>query len=339
MKLIKSLKEIKSDEKLFPIYFWDAWLKLENGVNNKISDCFIFYDEINSSLIPFKITNLKLLRKADYIYCPLNCSGNILNPEIELKTIENFHEFLKEKNLCDVILPPGHYCLFQTIPKNSTYFKMGLIQKEITDDPTTIFNSMNSNFRNEIRKLNKVNNIEISFDKMHFNKFFDMYINTHARQQIQYDSIKHFHSLMNMFPENFLIGTIHLENMCLSSVFILFDSKTAYYQYAGNMNNPLYPGANKLLLFETFKELKKIGVNSINLGGFREAITKTKKQEGIQSFKMRFGAEKTFGIHFIHVLKPLNFFIFNFALRIKSFLKRKDLSLINLSGLELKKSK
>jgi lipid II:glycine glycyltransferase (peptidoglycan interpeptide bridge formation enzyme) len=142
-----------------------------------------------------------------------------------------------------------------------------------------------------------------------------------------------------MFPENFLVGTIFLDEICLSSVFILFDKKTAYYQYAGNLNNPKYPGANKLLLFEAFKELKKIDVNSVNLGGFREAITKTKKQDGIQSFKMRFGAEKTFGIHFIHVIKPLNYFIFNFALKIKSFLKRKDLSFINLSGLEIKKSK
>ena len=249
-----------------------------------------------------------------------------------------FHKYLKTKSICDVIFPPGHYCSFNSIPKKSTYFNIGLISKDLLPEEKDLFEIMNSNYRNEIRKLMKEKSLKILYGNDGISNFYELYKNTHLRQKLLYDSFEHFRNLITLFPENSLVVTLYVNENCLSSILIIYDNKTAYYFYAGNENNTAYPGANKLILFETFIELKKRNINSIILGGFRSTKTKSKKQEGIQNFKLRFGTNIDFGIHFIHVINPYKYFFFNLALKIKSLILRKNLSLINLSGLEVKKS-
>jgi lipid II:glycine glycyltransferase (peptidoglycan interpeptide bridge formation enzyme) len=64
------------------------------------------------------------------------------------------------------------------------------------------------------------------------------------------------------------------------------------------MENCPYPGANKLLQLEIMKWLKANGANRYVMGGNRLGDIAGTKYEGIQKFKLRFGAEIEKGTHF-----------------------------------------
>jgi len=332
MRLINSLSEIglKSDD--FPIFFWDQWLAFE-----KSSKCqtFLFVDETIKAVVPFKVHKLKFLKKGEYIYKPLNFSGNELSIEDEKEFIECFHDFLAKKGFCDVIFPPQHVVNFKCIPEKTQYFSIGIIILDIPKTGEEVLSKMKANYRNEIRKARKMN-IQVHFGRKWVNEFYEVYRQTHQLQGMEYEDIEHFNRLIHFMPENAQVGISKLDANLECGFFNIFDYKTAYYSYAGIGEKTIVPGSNKLLLYEAIRFYQAQGFKKFIFGGCRPHISAEDKKNEIQNFKIRFGAEIEQGYHFIKIVSPFRYWLFEFALKMKSFLIKRELSFFNKSGLDIK---
>jgi hypothetical protein len=87
------------------------------------------------------------------------------------------------------------------------------------------------------------------------------------------------------------------------------------------------------------EKLKESNCQKLILGGFRDLVEDNSKIKGIQTFKLRLGAEIRDGYHFIKILNPWKYGIFNFLLKLKSIITRNEQSIINLNGLKILKQK
>ncbi|HOE03779.1 MAG TPA: peptidoglycan bridge formation glycyltransferase FemA/FemB family protein [Bacteroidales bacterium] len=335
MKIVKSLAELNVEEKSFPIFFWESWLKLQ-GSNNFNSH--LFFDDVFEIVIPFVIYNLRFLNKANYIYKPLKLDGTELNIEEEKNAIDTFHSFLKKSKICDVIFPPQHICNFKSIPTKVKYFSLGIIKLDISQDESMLLKNMRPNYRNEIKKA--INSeIFYDFNLDYLDAFYSLYHETQIRQNLTYFEKTHFIEYSKRLSSNSLFGVAKTGNKLESGVFIYFDKHFAYYDSASNAKDSLYSGLNKALLFLAILHLKNLEVKCFILGGYRNPKRTDAKHNGIQNFKLRFGSYIEDGYHFIKVINPLKYHLFMLALKLKSIITGRDLGFINKSGLEFKKSK
>jgi lipid II:glycine glycyltransferase (peptidoglycan interpeptide bridge formation enzyme) len=334
IKSINFLTEIGLDENSFPIFFSKKWLGLKKNTNAVV---LFFYDESGQIIVPIIIYKLRIINKAEYLYCPLTFSGNDISENIEFDFLNKLHIYFKKNKICDIILPPSTYVTFKSIPKNVYYYEMGIIHLNLTKSDDKIFNDFSANYRNEIKKCINVG-LEKSFDLNNLNQYYEMYRSTYERQQMTYSEISKFNDIKNNFPNQTLIGISKYNGENQTGVLVYFDRKFAYYDSAGSSNNNKIPGANKALLFDIMLLLKKKGIEKFILGGYENSESVDKKSYGIQKFKLRFGSEIENGFHFIKIINPLKYRLFSFALFIKSILLRKKLSLFYSKKIELRKS-
>lgn len=335
--LINSLNELGLNQANFPIYFQDNYLKHENSVGSNLRTNLYVYKELEA-IIVFTTVKLKIITKAQYLFTPHNFKGYELDATIEKKVLDEFHQFLTKSKLADVILPPPHYCLFKSIPTKSLYYEMGIIAYDINSKKGRFLEAMKSNYRNEIRKIENSNELEFKSGDAEFDKAYDLMKRTHENQNLSFVDQTLFDSIKKNLSSNYLLLTCELEKKTLGAVLFLLDYRKAYYLYAGNDKTKEYPGINKMLMLEAFKHFHSIGISEVILGGYRNENKASSKIIGIQQFKLRFGADVCNGYHFIKVINPIKYKTFNLLLKIKSLIIGKHMELLNLSGLELKKS-
>lgn len=333
--IINSLKDLNLNEDKFPIFFQEKWKKSAAAGNGTIS---YYYDETDTCCIAFRVTSLKIIRKADYLYVPLNTDGERLSVETEKRVLDRFHAFLKANAVCDVICPPQHVVVFKAIPSKVTYFPIGIIYISLKESEDEIFARMHSNYRNEIRKAIK-EGITPELGSAQLSDFYALYKATHQRQHLLFDPIEQFEKLQSGLFPNFFTSYCTFNSSVESSTVNIFDAENAYYLYAGTREKTLLPGSNKYLIWENARHFKNQGIKRYILGGYRPNSEAKSKHHGIQNFKLKFGAEIDEGYHFIKVINQPKFLLFSLAIKIKETLQKRDLSLVNLKGLEIKKSR
>jgi len=337
MELLKSINQTGADPALFPVYFHDGWLDYERETNPH-SQVFVCFDKSNRILAPFAVSELKFLKKANYIYIPLGLDGQRPENHAEKDFIEKFHAFLQEEKICDVIFPPPHYCNFKCIPEKVLYFELGVIGINLTGTQEDIFGNMNTTYRKQIRKAEKLG-VTTVFGPEIFSEFFKLYADTHERQGLSYENEFMVRKLTEKIPDKILVGISKKDDTPEHSNLSVYDNTQAYSFWGGSAASPVVPGSNKILMWGSIKALKDLGVKKYILGGYRNPAINDDKHNGIQDFKLRFGAEVEKGYHFIKIINPVKYYLFSFALKIKSMLTGKKFYFINTSGLEIKKSK
>lgn len=333
--IISSLKEINIDEILFPIFFRDIWKKLQFKEDPR-SEIHYFVNNKNQAIVPFKITRLKILKKGEYLYIPLSFEGKEFSEREEKEIIDNFHKSISK--LCDVILPPQHIVNFKSVPSKVQYFKLGILYIDLYPDEDAIFNKMSSTYRSKIRQAER-GGILTNLNSKSLTDFYNLYSELHTRQNMDFESKKFFADQISILPDNILISVSKFEDQIESSIYSLYDEFSCYYLYGGVAEKTNFSGSNKLLFWHLIKDLKAMGRKKLILGGFRENVKTDSKLNGIQNFKIKFGASIQEGYHFIKIINPFKYWLFNLALKFKSRIKGKPLSIIRLEGLELKKSK
>jgi hypothetical protein len=330
MRCYNTLAEIKIQEERFPIFFHNKWLSLQ--ANNNFKTMVIFSEELNA-VVPIRIDKLKFLTKSVYLWVPLSIEGERLDAKCESMFCNSLHTYIHNKFGVDVILPPIHLVNFQSIPKKSIGYEMNIINLNI-DEGELNLKKMSSNYRNEIKKAMK-EKVKVFFGSQFIDVFYNLYEQTLNRQNLIHSSKGFFDNLKKQIPNNILIGFSEFKDSIEGALLVVYDKQSAYYLYAGSNNNTKSPGSNKLLMYELLNLLYEKGIRNIIMGGYRNEENTNSKHDGIQKYKMRYGSELEYGYHFIHIMNPLKYSLFNFLLKIKGLIQGKNLSLVNTKGLKI----
>ncbi len=291
MRLI-DFREVPDLELQYPLFFQKNYADYERTKGWEVK---IFTD--GSSYMPVKLKKTRFIKQGQYLYPPM-IAGKRLTTNNEEAFLTRFITFCKNSAICDFIIPPLHYSLFAVVPKGSYFTPLGIIVVNLQKTDDELFKAFSSNYRNEIRKAQN-ENIEVVFDNSFFTPFYNLYKNTHLRQGIYFDSEQELRNLTNSLGEkSCAIAVVKKGDEIYGAALVLVNGSEAYYFQSGAAENCPYPGANKLLQLEIMKWLKGRGVTRYVMGGYRQGNVKGTKYEGIQKFKLRFGAEVEEGFHF-----------------------------------------
>ncbi len=291
MKFV-DFKDVPNLELSYPLFFQESFAKYESTKGWTLK---LFTD--GKAYLPVKTKAGKFIKQAQYLFPPVS-NGSRLTEEAEKTFLENFKSFCKKENICDFIIPPMHYSLFNSVPKESYYTDLGIIVVDLQKSEEELFKAFSSNYRNEVRKA-QAENLQVQFDNSQFSPFYSLYKSTHQKQGIYFDPEMELKNLIESLGEkNCRIAVVRKGNEIYGASLVLFNADEAYYFQSGAIVNCPHPGANKLLQLEIMKWLKLQSVKRYVMGGYRLGDVSGTKYDGIQKFKMRFGAEVEKGFHF-----------------------------------------
>ncbi len=285
-------KDVPNLELSYPLFFQEAFAKYESSKGWTLK---LFTD--GNAYLPVKTKTGNFITQAQYLFPPVS-NGSLLTEEAEKIFLENFKSFCRKEKICDFIIPPMHYSLFNTLPDNSYYTDLGIIVVDLQKSEEELFKALSSNYRNEIRKA-QAENLQVQFDNSQFSPFYSLYKSTHQKQGVYFDTQTELKNLIgNLGEKNCGIAIVKKDNEIYGASLILFNADEGYYFQSGAMDDCPHPGANKLLQLEIMKWLKQQGIKRYVMGGYRLGNVGGTKYDGIQKFKMRFGAEVKKGFHF-----------------------------------------
>lgn len=335
MKIIDSLSDINLNQDNFPIFFWDKWKIVEEKLHNKQRLLCVDGD---GNIVAFTVYKMKFLKKADYLYVPLDRIGDRLSVEKEKEFLDEFHNYLKTERFADVVFPPTHVALYKCIPNKVLYYKLGLLSVDLTRSEEDLFNAISSRNRRYI-KQSLAKSLDVYLHSSDIDSLYACLMETNRKEGVNTFPKEYFREIKEILSDFCDISVVKIGEEPLSSVFLLHDSRNAYALYAGTFFSKEYSGANKLLYWKMYMDYKSAGNERFIYGGYREGLTNEDKLFNVQDFKLKMGAEIEEGYHFIKVLNPVMYYFVNFAMKCKSLLTGRNYSFVNLDGLEVKKSK
>ena len=334
MKIIDSLSDIRLNQNDFPIFFWDKWKTVEEKLHHKQR---LLCADDEGNVVAFTIYEMKFFKKADYLYVPLSRNGERLSVEKEKKFLDEFHGYLKQRKIADIIFPPSHNSLFNCVPGKVIYYKMGILFVNLRHKEDELFEAISSRNRRYIKQC-QTKNLEVDLHSSDVDSMYACLMETNRKEGVSTYLKEYFCAIMNVLSDFCDIATIKNEQNPLSSVFLIHDNKYAYALYAGTFFSKEYSGANKLLYWKMYLNYKSNGIEKFIFGGYRGGLTPNDKLFNVQDFKLKMGADIEDGYHFIKVINPVKYAVVNFAMKCKSFFTGKDCSFVNLKGLDVKKS-
>jgi len=117
------------------------------------------------------------------------------------------------------------------------------------------------------------------------------------------------------------IFVAYKENEPQGCAVIPYSEFCAYYLWGGSIEKP-FLGSMNLLQWNLIKYFKSTGVQKYDFVGARIKPEEGSKLEGIQRFKVRFGATMRTGYLWKHVYNPLKFKLYRFASKLKNWNNR-----------------
>ena len=240
----------------------------------------------------------------------------------EKNFLDMLRSYLKREKICDLLNHSLHFFTCTEAPSKSYVAKIGSMSVNLTRTDEEIYKGFASNYRNEIRKVEKEEfkiNKEVSLDD-----YYEIYCEIQQRQNLATYPISFFKQLIDQKQYKTLFWTIEVNGETQGFVCIIVDHKHAYYFFGGAKFPTKFPGSNKLLHREIMSYLKGIGVHFYELGGYRLGNMEGTKLKGVQSFKKRFGADITDKNVFYTRIRPFKAWLYQNLLDFYLKLKKID---------------
>jgi hypothetical protein len=308
---------LKADEN--PVFFTLSYHKFEQSCGYQTG----FFIGNNNALMPFRVYKKLFFRFIQIMYPPIkdgerlseNEEKSFLNEAIKLlNTTKQFHR----------IIQPFVWDVFYAFPDGASFCPFGQLYSEIENKTESeIFDDFSSNYRNAIRKvLTNANLVSFKSEVKELASFYEVYQQVHAKQQIYFDQISHFEKMQqSLGKDHFFLNNLYYDNAIEGGAVITFTKKEANYLYGGAKSPTQQNGSIKLLQFEIIKQLKKLGVKKYIWGGCRLSDVKGTKQQGMQEFKLRFGAKIKKGFLWKMDIHPFYCYLYDTLMSIQLKLK------------------
>lgn len=273
----------------YPIFFTPNYHRFEQ--NSGFKTGFIHHD--NKIFMPFRIYHKWVFNFMQIMYPPM-CKGERLGHEEERVFLNKAVEVLKSEKKYHRIIQPYVWDVFYAYPDNAVSCPFGQLYSEL-DNKTMeeIFNEFSPKYRNAIRKVSSFQNaVSVRHNTQELQAFYEVYKDVHARQNVYYDTIQHFERMQQYLgKDNFLLTNLYFNDILEGGAIVSYTSKEANYLYGGAKNPTQQNGSIKLLQYEIIKFLKNKQVKKYIWGGCRLSDVTGTKQQGMQEFKLRFGAK------------------------------------------------
>jgi len=255
--------------------------------------------------------------------------------EINPSNINEEREFLnevvrivKKEKMCDVIYKPQPSAVFRTYPDGSDFFEWGSYALDIEPTLEEMLKKMSSRRRSCIRKMVR-DGVEVE-EVEDLDEIFDMLYDTIKRQGVSL--LPNKNHLLNMkkhlYPKNMIMykATFNGEIQGVSLIYFV-EGGAAFYELGGTASSPHQCSMSLLMLKGMLDLYHNHGVKTYDFVGAYINLKEGSKEAGIQNFKKRFGSYLRKGYQFTVVINPLNYKLYNIA--VKSYFKIKGVDYVD----------
>lgn len=220
----------------------------------------------------------------------------------------------------DFIYQPNTTALFQYTPNNSIFCRFGSYTLDLTMTEEELFKGLHSKHRNVV--LNAIKkNVSIHHGPEYINDVFAIIKETMVRQNRPYTSLNQINEYHNHLGNNvtFFVAKSN-EEVVGGAIIVWQKNNTGYYLHGGSSRSAIN-GSLNLLQWEIIKFLKLNQVLNYNFVGARVKPIPGSKQEGLQRFKVRFGAELKTGYLWKYPTKKIMYSLYNLTANFYSIVK------------------
>lgn len=214
-----------------------------------------------------------------------------------------------------MIVPATNAALFQTYPEGAAAAPYGTFIKDLEKPEADLFNEIHADYRKKIRSAIKAG-VEIKSGEQYLEAAYSIVSNTLKRSGA--DVIKNsedFKKSVLSLGESVKIFVAEYQGVLHACLISPFSKYSAYTFYGGTIPEP-QKGAMHLVHWEAMRQFREMGVRQFNFQGVRVNPEQGSKQEGILTFKQRFGGRLVQGYMWKYSLCPLQSTIYSVAVRL-----------------------
>jgi len=231
----------------------------------------------------------------------------------EKRFLNSVIDFFRDSG-ADMIIPATTNTIFRTYPDGAVIAPYGTYLIDLNQPEETLWRNLNTSHRRNIRRA-KDSGVEIKDGMPQIKTAYELVRETFKRSSMPFMGYDDFSRMVSSLGENIKIFVAEHKGEVQGCTVVPFSQHRAYYVYGGSSPKPL-AGANNLLHWHAIQEFKKLGVNHYDFVGTRINPEKGSKQEGIMTFKKRFGAELVQGYMWKYPLHRLSYAAYAMAVRI-----------------------
>jgi hypothetical protein len=240
-----------------------------------------------------------------------------LDGELE---IEEERAFLNSAVECfqrmgmDMIIPGANTAMFRTYPVGAIAAPYGTFLKDLRKTEDELWRETSEAYRKDIRRAIK-SGVQVEHGNQYLEGSYDIFADTMKRSKATPKGFGEFKSLILALRDNVRVFVAAHEGKLQACLVVPFSQHTAYTLYGGTIPSPVR-GSMHLLHWEAIRYFHALQVQRFNFTGVRIRPQKGSKQEGILTFKMRFGGELKEGFMWKYPLNKLKFAAYCAAVRV-----------------------
>ncbi len=247
-----------------------------------------FYVVSKKYAIPVVVKKKYFFKYAILVFQPIVITSEE-NNESQRNFLDSVVEFLKKKHRIHWINPTSAYTTFCEHPSNSKYIPFGNCVIDLFEDEELLFKKMDGKHRNVIKKAEKDGVVvKYGYNEELLRDYLVLDKQTWDRSNSKGHSYEYYEEIIKKLPSNTIIFMAYYEDEPQASALFYYDNDVCYYMYGATANKP-HTGANNYLHWLAIKYMKEKGTHYYSFVGYRYAVDKNSKYEGIQRFKSRFG--------------------------------------------------
>jgi len=236
-----------------------------------------------------------------------------LSAEEERCFLNNAVDYFRDSQ-ADMIIPASNNTLFRTYPNGALAAPYGTFISDLSKSEDALWNEMHEVCRRNIRKAMK-GGVQIKSGKEYLDAAYKLIADTLDRSGVNLRNYDEFRKMLLSLGDNVRIFVAEFQGAVQACVVAPFSMHSGYYWYGGTLEE-LGKGAMHLFMLQAMLELRALGVKQFNFTGVRIDPEKGSKQEGILTFKMRFGGTLVQGYMWKYSFRPVKFAAYSLAVRL-----------------------
>jgi len=259
-----------------------------------------------------------ILRKAGVRFVRFRVETIPLQPDFDEHEERNFLngcvDYFRNTG-AGLVLPGSNAAIFRTYPDGAVVAPYGTFIKDLRQPEATLFDEIHADYRKKIRSAGRAG-VEIKSGSEYLGLSYDIVADTLRRSGG--DVIKgheDFRKSILSLGTNVKIFVAEHQGKAQACLLTAFSQYCAYTFYGGSISDPV-KGAMHMLHWEAMRQLKDMGVERFNFQGVRIHPEAGSKQEGIFTFKKRFGGRFVEGYTWKCALQPLKWAAYSMAVRL-----------------------
>lgn len=265
-------------------------------------------------VLPYTIVRKAILRMVRFRVETIPWSGE-LSVEEEKSFLNSAMEHFR-RNGADLVIPASTNTIFRTYPDGAVAAPYGTHILDLDQPEATLWGKMSSNHRRQVRAAQK-SCVQIREAPEHLETAHAIVRDTFKKSRLPFMELAAFRRVVLGLGGNVKILVAEMQGKTQGCIVVPFSRHTAYYVYGGSVADAS-SGAMHVLHWESIRLFRSLGVARYDFVGVRINPEKGSKQEGLLTFKERFGGRLVQGCMWKCALRPLQYHLYCLAARFRS---------------------